>query len=349
MTKLKDVAEKAKVSMATASLALNDSSLINIKTKEKVREWAKKLNYYPNIAAQRLARGRSYNICLMLNSGNFFKASNIYYLRVIGGIIKKAENTKYTIKFVFYGDTESYDARPHDPEPHDLIGFKRGDLNVKNIDGIIIFDVIDEEMLGRIKAEVDVPLVLVDNHMAYPEMLAVDNDDFGGAYKATKYLIESGHRKIGYIGIPDVHPLGEECWNGFKKALSESGLKEFLKYKKCKLGIRSGRRAIEELIKKGMELPTAFFCVNDFIAIGAMEEFKRRGYKIPDDFSFIAMDDMDLSSEIEPPLTTVRINMENLGQVGMEKLISIINNEYKGEIKTVIGNEVIERGSCKRL
>jgi DNA-binding LacI/PurR family transcriptional regulator len=78
MTKLKDVAEKASVSLATASLALSDSTLISIKTKQKVKKWAEKLDYYPNIYAQRLARRKNYNVCLMLNSKFFFKSSNIH-------------------------------------------------------------------------------------------------------------------------------------------------------------------------------------------------------------------------------------------------------------------------------
>jgi len=91
MVKLKDVAKKAEVSLATASLALNNSGLIKDKTKERVKMWAKKLNYHPNVTAQRLAKGKSYNICLLLNSNYFFTKSNIYYLHVIGyNIVIKA-------------------------------------------------------------------------------------------------------------------------------------------------------------------------------------------------------------------------------------------------------------------
>lgn len=99
MTKLKDVADEANVSLATASLALNDSLLINQKTKERIRDAAKKLNYFPNIYARKLAKRKSYNICIMLNSYYFYRSPNIYYLRVIGGIIREAENTGYTVSF----------------------------------------------------------------------------------------------------------------------------------------------------------------------------------------------------------------------------------------------------------
>jgi len=339
MTKLKDVAEKANVSLATASLAMSGSTLISLKTKEKVKHWAEKLDYYPNIYAQRLAKRKSYNICLMLNSENFFKSSNIYYLRVIGGIIKEAENTEYSITFAFYGDSRG----------EGMLGPRVGGLNIKNFDGIIIFDVIEKKILDLLISKIDVPVLLVDNHNNFPGIYAVDNDDFGGAYKATRYFIELGHKRIGYIGVDDSHPIGRECFNGFKKALAESHLEEFLVYKKSKLGIRSGRIAAEEFITNRVVLPTAFFCINDFIAIGAMEEFRRRGYKIPEDLSFIGMDDMDISSEIEPPLTTIKIEMEKLGQAGIRKLISVINKDYKGEIKTILSNDIIVRNSCRRI
>lgn len=336
MTKLKDVADKANVSLATASLALNNSSLISEKTKQKVREWAERLSYSPNISARNLARRKSYNICIMINFNYFFKSPNIYYLRVIGGIIRQAENTEYTVSFYFYGDGKDAE-------------LSRMKNNVNSMEGIMVLDVIDKETLDKVKKEFDVPIVLVDNHKNFEDMYGVDNDDFGGAYKATKYLIDLGHRRIGYIGIPDSHPLGRECWKGFKKALDENGLKEFCVYKDCKFGIRSGKKAVQHLLEYEKELPSAFFCVNDYIAIGAMEGFKNSGLKIPDAVSIVGMDDMELSSEVTPPLTTVRIKMEELGRVGINKLISIINNNYNGEIKTIVDNELMIRETCKRI
>ena len=335
MVKLKDVAEKASVSLATASLALNDSKFISIKTKKRVREWAEKLNYYPNIYARRLAKRKSYNICIMINSKYFFKSPNIYYLRIIGGIIKEAEATEYTVSFYFYEENKGAK----------ISGEKS---NIKSMDGIMVLDIIDENTLNNLRKELDVPIILIDNHRNFKDIYGVDNDDFGGAYKATRYLISLGHKNIGYIGIPDSHPLGRESWSGFKEALKENNLEEVCSYKKCQFGIRSGRRAMNYLLEEKL-LPTAFFCVNDYIAIGAIEELKSKGYKVPDDVSFIGMDDMELSSEIDPPLTTVRIKMEELGRVGIKKLTSIINNNYRGEIKTIVDNEIVERQSCKSI
>ncbi|MCL5771703.1 MAG: LacI family transcriptional regulator [Actinobacteria bacterium] len=335
MYKLKDVAEKANVSLATASLAINDSDLVNDKTKKKVLDWVQKLGYYPNMHARNLARGRSYNIVLMINSKYFLTYSNIFYLRVIGGIIKEAEKTEYSVVFSFYGDKKDFD----------LEKFKH---KITNIDGIVVLDVIDKKNLKILKEKCKLPIILIDNHKKNKSTYGVDNDDYGGAYKATKYLIELGHKKIGYIGIPDSHPLGKECWEGFKKALEEYNLNEFCSYKKCKLGITSGREAIDYLININKNnLPSAFFCLNDYIAIGVMEELKNKGYKIPDDFSIIGMDDMPLSSEIDPPLTTVKIKMEEMGNIGINNLISIINNNYKGPRKFIVDNELIKRKSCK--
>lgn len=336
MVKLKDIAQKAKVSIATVSLALNDNTLVNIDTKERVKKWAEELNYFPNLNAQRLAKRKSFNICIFLNSKYFFKSPNIYYLKVIGGIIRESEHTDYTISFSFYGR-----------EKEDRVIIRK--INTQNLDGIIIFDVINETTLKNLKNEFKVPIVLVDNHKKYNYMYSIDNDDFGGAYKATKYMLSLGHTKIGYIGIPDCHPLGNECWKGFKKALNEKGIKETVAYKNCEFSFFSGKKAINYLFSKDKNLPTGFFCVNDYIAIGAIEELRRKGYKVPDDFSFVAMDDMEISSEVEPPLTTVRIKMEELGASGLRKIISLINNNFNGEIKTIIDNDLIIRNSCRKF
>ena len=91
------------------------------------------------------------------------------------------------------------------------------------------------------------------------------------------------------------------------------------------------------------------FCVNDYIAIGVIEELKKNGFKVPEQFSIIGMDDMELSSEIEPALTTVRIEMEKLGHVGIEKLFSILNGDYSIDVKTIIDNKIIVRNSCTTI
>jgi DNA-binding LacI/PurR family transcriptional regulator len=338
MVKLKDVAEKADVSLATASLALNDSKLIKEETKNEVLYWAEKINYIPNIYARKLAKGKSYNICIMINSKNFFESPNIYYLKIIGGVIRESEDTEYTVSFSFYRDKEELK----------LLSKRR---NKHSMDGIMILDVIEKNMLDSLIKDLKVPIVLIDNHKKFKNIYGVDNDDFGGSYKATKYLIDLGHKRIGYIGYPDKHPLGRECWGGFKKALSDNNLREYCVYKKCrsfKSVIKSGRNAMAKLLEMKL-IPSAFFCASDYLAIGAMEVLRSKGYKIPADISFIGMDDMELSSEIEPHLTTVRINMEKLGRVGTKKLISIINNNYNGEVKTIISNEIVERRSCSRI
>ena len=82
--------------------------------------------------------------------------------------------------------------------------------------------------------------------------------------------------------------------------------------------------------------------MNDYIAIGAIEELKNKGYKIPQDISLIGMDDMYLSMEINPPLTTIKINMEEIGKASVSKLISIIKNKYQGKRKTIIKNRYVK-------
>ena len=106
----------------------------------------------------------------------------------------------------------------------------------------------------------DIPGYCFYNHKKYSNVFSVDNDDFGGTYKAIKYLINLNHEKIGYIGLPDSHPLGLECWRGFKRAMDERNLKAHLVYKNCGLGIKSGRVAINSVLSSEKPLPTAFLC-----------------------------------------------------------------------------------------
>ena len=89
--------------------------------------------------------------------------------------------------------------------------------------------------------------------------------------------------------------------------------------------------------------------IDDYIAIGAVEKLKSKGYRVPEDISIIGMDDMELSSEIEPPLTTIKINTEKIGTIGIRKIINMIKDNHKEEVKTIIENSLIIRKSCKRL
>ena len=340
MIKLKDVAEKAEVSLATASLALHDSALISKKTKQKVREWAKKLEYHPNIYAQKLAQQKSYNISIMINSDYFFQSPKLYYLRIISGIIREARNTEYTISFSFFSENK---------KEKNIIQISK--LNSASVDGILVLDIISKNILDLLRNGKNIPIVLIDNHKNYDDMFSIDNDDFGGAYKAVEYFIKNGHTKIGYIGIPDSHPLGFQSWNGLKKALSDNNIEECCVYKKCNFDIKSGKKAMSFILNNynKSNFPTAFFCLDDYIAIGAIAELKKKGFRVPEDISIIGMDDMEISSEIEPPLSTIRIKMEDMGVYGVRKLISIINKNYKGELKTIIKNELIIRNTCAKI
>ncbi|MHB1335352.1 MAG: LacI family DNA-binding transcriptional regulator [Candidatus Humimicrobiaceae bacterium] len=340
MTKLKDVAEKAEVSLATASLALNNSDLVSKKTRQKVKEWATKLEYHPNIYAQKLARQKSYNISIMINSDYFFESPKLYYLRIISGIIREAENTEYTISFSFFSENE---------KEKNIIQISK--LNTASVDGILVLDIISRDTLDLLRNGKNIPIVLIDNHKNYDDMFGVDNDDFGGAYKAVEYLIKNGHTRIGYIGTPDSHPLGHQSWSGFKKALSDYAMKEKCVYKNCNFDIKSGKKAISFILNEvgKSNMPTAFFCLDDYIAIGAIEELKRKGLKVPEDVSIIGMDDMEISSEINPSLSTIRIRMEDMGVAGVKKLIDIINKNYKGDLKTILKNDLIIRNSCIKI
>jgi LacI family transcriptional regulator len=340
MIKLKDVAEKAEVSLATASLALHDSDFVSKKTRQKVREWAKKLDYHPNIYAQKLAQQKSYNISILINSDYFFQSPKLYYLRIISGIIRAARSTEYTISFSFFSENK---------KEKNINQISK--LNSASVDGILVLDIISRDILDLLRNGKNIPIVLIDNHKNYDDMFGVDNDDFGGAYKAVEYFIKNGHKKIGYIGIPDSHPLGFQCWNGLKKALSDYNIEECCVYKKCNFDIKSGKEAMSFILNdyNKSNFPTAFFCLDDYIAIGAIEELKKKGFRVPEDISIIGMDDMELSSEIEPPLSTIRIKMEDMGVIGVSKLISIINKKYEGDLKTIIQNELIIRNTCVKI
>jgi len=336
MVNLKDVAKKVSVSIATVSLALNNSPLVNSKTKERVKYWAKKLNYVPNVSGQRLVNRRSYNLKCFFNSKDYYTIP-INFLRVLNGIISESEKLGYSLSFTYYSTNEV----------NSFTEIQNKAINIKNIDGILILNDINKELLNSLKL-LNTPIIVLNNCLSFKDIYSVDNDDFGGSYKIVKHLIELGHKNICYVGLPESDPFGREAWKGFKKALAEHRIMKFYQYEEPEINITFGKNAIEFLFKENI-LPTAFFCISDYIAIGVIEGLKKLGYKVPDDFSVVGIDDNEISSDIDPPLTTLRVRMERIGELGVKIIDDIINNKYKGNKHTVVGNELILRKSCKEL
>jgi DNA-binding LacI/PurR family transcriptional regulator len=190
------------------------------------------------------------------------------------------------------------------------------------------------------------PFIFVSRSTDEVEADIVVPDRKRGARDMVKYLIELGHRKIGYIrGIP---PYSDSHFEGYRQALREADIQED---PDLIISLESdqeeaGRKGIELLLDRGTTF-SAIFARNDITANGAMQELKKVGLRIPDDVSVAGVDNIAFSAHLEPPLTTIDTNMLELGRLAVDFLLDRVEGQYAGPPRRVtIAQSLIKRASC---
>lgn len=330
---IKDVASLAQVSVGTVSAVLNNKAHVTTKNREKVLGAVSKLGYKVNPTARRLVLNRSDTLGIVMNANTMSSSSFLFYSRVTKGVMTYLAGTAYHASLAPFWDGDGRSIRLSPV------------VQNGEVDGLLIFDVVQQAILNKLK-EIDVPLVLVDNHLAHPEECGVDNDDRAGIYKATSHLIGLGHKRIGFINAPIDHPLGRRAWEGFTEAHEEADIPlESKLTAHGDLEIDSGYRAMGQILKKGSH-PTAVVSVNDSMAIGAIKALREHGLGVPGDVAIVGMDDLEISDQITPALTTVRIHRERIGLEAARMLLQRIASPGEKPARLIVDNELVVRESC---
>jgi len=334
---LADIAREANVSPATASLALNDSPLVASKTVRLVKGTAMKRGYSPHSIARRLSTGRSEVISLYIFTDDaspaqwILPSSWMFYNPIIKGIYDVVKAKKYHLQLEI--------ANPSDPGQTDLI---TRFLYEKSCDGVI-FLLTDERDYGFAESleRTNTPLVSV-NHRLTASIPSVMVDNCFGARYAVNYFIKLGHRRIAHIAGPDQSYNAVERHRGYKEALAAAAIEAPNCY--VRVGdwtIESGRRAMGQLIDTDRP-PTAVFCSNDHMAIGALEAARDRGLDVPGDISLIGFDDSEISHLASPKLTTFRQPLDQIGQLAATEVLEPPKSKRHIKLRPLF----VERESC---
>ena len=322
--KLKDIAEMTGFDISTVSRALRDDPRVKEETKKKIKEIAKKLNYIPDISAKILSSGKS---------------------GIIGIILPEVKHSFYSE--IFEEINEICLERELIPE---LLLTEFNQLRIENIKKQIIYQKMDGIILAyhsldfSFISEKICPIVFIDvpnDNFENFDKVIIDNLE--GAKEAIRYLIEIGHRKIGFIADA---VTTKKRFDGYKDALKEKNIEidEEL------IEIRSGRS--EEIgYQAGLKLlskpnrPTAIFCVNDLIAIGLLRASFELNIKVPEQLSIIGFDDIPISRYLPIPLTTVSQPIKEIATEAIGLLIDRIKNPQKPYITKKLKTNLIIRKS----
>lgn len=331
MAVLKDVAKIAGVSTATVSRVLNDAESVNPLTRAKVEKTIKELNFKPSRVAQRLRirDGKKRIIGLVVPD-----IQNPFYVDVVRGVEELASLKDYA---VFVGNF----AQEEEKEKMYLNLMKS-----ESVDGLIVApsNEKDDEVMKLVKE--GLPIVCVDRGLSEMDVDVVLVDNMKGAFDAVEFLIQSGYKRIAYIGgLPQI-PTTIHRQNGYEDALKKYGIpidSELIRFGDSKH--ESGKIITEELLNL-QNRPTALFTGNNLITLGALETIHNRKLKIPQDIAIIGFDDMYWSISLNPPLTAVRQPGYEIGKRAAEILFQKVKEPDRKPVKLILRTELIKRESC---
>ncbi|MFC2061837.1 LacI family DNA-binding transcriptional regulator [Elusimicrobiota bacterium] len=258
---------------------------------------------------------------------------NYYFTELLRGTIAAASLFEWNI-LIYHRNVEN---------AGDYVSFCAQE-KVKGV--VILAPLFKEEDIKQVKL-IEVPVITVNSR--YPEISFVDADNARGAFEAVNYLIELGHKKIAVINGKISSTNGQHRFSGYKKAMSENGIKtedRLIRY--GDYSEDSGYFEMSDIISECSEeggLPTAVFCANDLIAMGAMRAANEKGIKVPEELSVIGFDDLIISGYLNPPLTTVRQQLFHLGKEAVITLIGIIHEEKEAYQEVEVETRLIKRAS----
>ncbi len=304
---IKEVAKLAGVSIATVSRCVNQPDKVTEKTRIKVQDAIRQTGYAPNTLAQSFRRGRTNLVMVVIPS-----VGDPFFTAVMRGIRKAARAKGYSVVI-------------EDTQMNTMTADQIGAMLVsRQTDGIILLASLSPfgtEILGA-KSRRRLPIVIGCETIS-PELAefpSVHIDNVAASRDATEYLLSLGHERIGMIVGPASSLLTKDREYGYRSAMRNAGLSvEEGWVVDGDLSIDGARQAIRELLNH-RHRPTAIFCANDEMAIGALHEIKAAGLEVPGDVSVIGFDDVRYAAVTDPPLTTVSQPAEEIGERVMYRL-----------------------------
>jgi LacI family repressor for deo operon, udp, cdd, tsx, nupC, and nupG len=336
---IKQVAKIAGVSTATVSRYLNSPEDVREKTREKVQEAIRQTGYAPNALARNFRRGRTSLVVVVLPS-----VGDPFFAGVMRGIWRVAESEGYSILIrETQFNTLAFD------EYSDIVFSKQAD-------GIILLASISPfmaeagEMLvaksgagGSGLPPIVIGCETVTTQLSHFPSVRVDNTL--AASEATRHLIALGHKRIGFISGLHTSLLTRDRERGYRQAMAEAGLAVADGW------VAEGRQTLDGAREAARNLlaqkprPTAIFCANDEMAMGAMHEIRRAGLRVPQDISVAGFDDIRYAEILDPPLTTIAQPAEMIGERTMRRLCRAISGGDIGAEPEIVPHRLVIRES----
>ncbi len=310
MATLSEVAEEAGVSPTAVSRYLNNRIALPAATAERIDAAIAKLNYRPNLLAKRLSTGRTEAIGLVTP-----EISNPFFSELAAAVEADAQRHGYG---VYISSTQGDRRREVD-------AIRR--LYDQHVDGLIMItnQPDDGTLAGMLGDQRNVVLLDEDVPGVSVPRVFVQNEQ--GAYLATRHLIEAGHRDIALVSGPHDLMSVRERLSGFERAMAEAGFSTHAGWVLLGEYSREYGRSAAALLLASDPRPTAILACSDYLALGILAVARQMGVDVPGDISLVGFDDMPFAELVDPPLTTVRQPIAEMGRLAFGHLLALMNNE----------------------
>lgn len=325
-----DVAKTAGVSIATVSKVINNTGKISEKTRNKVLDVTKKLEYYPNVMASALMGKKTKTIGLIIPD-----LANPFFSELARHTENRANELEYNLI------TCSTDYLPERESKYISL------LKQKKVDGFILASGFEDLKKVEDLMKEDIPVAVVARDFPMFPVNAVAIDDFMGGYQATSYLINLGHKNIGIIAR-DVWSNRERI-RGYKQALEDNNLNvpSYFEYAE-ETNIICGKKIAHNYLNNNNP-PTAIFTCNDLLTIGAIKAAKENGILVPEQLSLVGFDNTMIATITDPPLTTIGQPIDVMGREVMDLMVGMIEHNKQDKIRITLIPELVERNSTSKI
>lgn len=307
---IKDIARVAGVSHTTVSRALRADPRITPETTERILDLAEAMGYIPNLIAQSLNAQRTFTIGMLVTS---------VADPVVMDFTEGAEDVAHDCGYCIFLSTSRNDPQR---EANVIETFQR-----RRIDGLIVAASRTGDQFRLALERIQLPLVLLDSEEVDNSHPAVNVDNMGGAKLAVTHLLHMGHRRIGYIGATDRRLTNLKRLAGYTATLQEANLPvapAYISNPQADDDIQRGQLGLEHCLAAGV---TAIFCYNDQIAISVLNRCYHKGIAVPRQLSIVGFDDVRPASYVNPPLTTVRQPLQEMGRTAMKMVLRLIDKQ----------------------
>lgn len=331
---IKDVAREANVATSTVSRVLSNSHKISDKTKERVNDAIKKLNYTPNIIARGLANNKTRILAVILPKEAEDIFSNPFFVQAMKGISIYAQKESYYIMYAFKQEGKD-----------DREWFKKF-IDSNLVDGICLLNSKENDDTIKYLNDIEFPFVVIGRPDEVDNVLWVDNDNVRAMYDLVQILINYGHNNIAFVGARSNLNVSKDRFNGYKQALLDNRIevKGDLIYEAEEFTQINGSYAADIILRKNK--PTAIVATDDLLAFGVQEALNKLEIK---DVSVVGFNNIPMAEYQNPALSSVDINSEMLGFYASKLIINKLEEKGNSKNSYIIETKLIERDSIRRI